>query len=167
MRREFGYRLQAFPIDRTRVAKAQTGSNPHTGRDSRAKDSKESECPGCKRNRARNDWEHTREIGQCSFPCDEPWIPDCEACQKRLPRSRAATRPSRRSRGPRGSPLLMQSLLQRQLIKIFDTWSFWWAVQTRLAGFWHRSHPTIAISFCLLASLCSFFRSSFLYQILR
>ena len=29
---------------------------------------------------------HTREIGQCRYPCDEPWIPGCSACQSRYPR---------------------------------------------------------------------------------
>ena len=33
--------------------------------------------------RARNDWSHTREVGDCSYPRDEPWIPPCEACQMR------------------------------------------------------------------------------------
>jgi len=75
MRREFGYRLQAFPIDRTSVAKAQSGSNPHSGRDSRAKNPKSSTCPGCKHYRSRDDWEHTREFGECSYPYDKPWIP--------------------------------------------------------------------------------------------
>ena len=35
--------------------------------------------------RSRNDWTHTREIGQCYYPYDDPWIPKCPACQKRRP----------------------------------------------------------------------------------
>ena len=36
--------------------------------------------------RARDDWTHTREIGQCSYPYDTPFIPKCEACVRRVPR---------------------------------------------------------------------------------
>ena len=76
----------SYPIDISKVAKAQTGSTPAPGNDPRAPLKKDSTCPGCKHSRARNDWEHTREIGQCSYPYDEPWIPECEACQDRKPR---------------------------------------------------------------------------------
>eukprot|EP00974_Lingulodinium_polyedra_P107624 10416964-Lingulodinium_polyedra.AAC.1 len=72
MRQQFGEKLVAYPIDRTKVARAQPGSYPREGRDSRAPPAKDFTCPGCKHYRARNDWEHTREIGQCAYPYDEP-----------------------------------------------------------------------------------------------
>ena len=75
MNLEFGNRIQAFPIDVSKVAKAQPGSAPHPGPDHRAPKISECKCPGCKHMRARNDWAHTREIGQCKYPYDEPWIP--------------------------------------------------------------------------------------------
>ena len=76
----------SYFVDVSKVAKAQRGSTPAPGVDPRAPLKKDSTCPGCKHFRARSDWEHTREVGQCSYPYDEPWIPDCEACQDRKPR---------------------------------------------------------------------------------
>ena len=32
-----------------------------------------------------SDWDHTRVVGECSYPHDDPWIPACSACQDRLP----------------------------------------------------------------------------------
>ncbi len=75
----------AFPIDPATVAQPQPG-DPLPGRDHRAAVPSASSCPGCRHFRARNDWEHTREIGQCSYPHDAPWIPECVGCQKRTPR---------------------------------------------------------------------------------
>ena len=69
----------AYPINEANVAKAKPGVAV-SGRDHRAVAQKESKCPGCRFMRARNDWTHTREIGQCSYPHDEPFIPKCEAC---------------------------------------------------------------------------------------
>eukprot|EP00974_Lingulodinium_polyedra_P082982 8036925-Lingulodinium_polyedra.AAC.1 len=60
MRLQFGDRLVAYPIDRTKVARAQPGSNPHEGRDSRAPPAKDSAYLGCKHYRARSDLEHAR-----------------------------------------------------------------------------------------------------------
>jgi hypothetical protein len=79
------WRWWAFPIDVSRVAKAQPGV-PVPGRDPRAKPPGESNCPGCKHYRSRDDWEHNRVIGECSYPHDEPVIPECEACQRRVAR---------------------------------------------------------------------------------
>merc|ERR1711994_797194 len=74
--------LMCFPIDVTRAARPQPGT-PAPGRDPRAPaDRTKSTCKACRHFGARNDWEHTREIGQCWCPHDEPWIPECEACQK-------------------------------------------------------------------------------------
>ena len=61
-------RVQAYPIDPDKVAKAQPGSTPAHGPDPRAADRKATTCPGCQHGRARNDWEHTREVGQCKYP---------------------------------------------------------------------------------------------------
>jgi hypothetical protein len=76
----------AYPIDESRVAQPQPGEIKR-GRDSRAPKPEESTCPACRYYRPRNDWEHSREIGQCSYPHDKPVIPKCEACVKRLPNS--------------------------------------------------------------------------------
>ena len=76
---------RAFPIDVSKVAPATPGT-PLKGRDPRApKKAKESVCDGCRNFRPRNDWEHSRKIGECSYPYDEPFIPQCEACVARLP----------------------------------------------------------------------------------
>ena len=77
-----------YPIDPAHCAPpAEPWEPPVPGRDRRApKDPSSSTCPGCKYYRARDDWEHSREIGQCSYPYDQYRIPDCIACQKRLPR---------------------------------------------------------------------------------
>ena len=78
---------KAYPIDIV-VARANTTENAVHGRDHRAPSKAESTCPGCNHmSRPRNDWTHTREIGQCSYPFDEPWIPTCEGCIQRLPRT--------------------------------------------------------------------------------
>ena len=79
---------RAYPINHDTVARAQPGGVPLPhGRDPRAVPKAESTCPGCNHvTRPRNDWTHTREIGQCSYPYDEPWIPTCESCIRRLQR---------------------------------------------------------------------------------
>ena len=76
----------AFPIDLTKIAQPQNGL-PHSGRDSRAPPPKDSPCKGCKHYRSRDDWEHTRVIGECCYPYDKPFIPHCPACQDRKPLS--------------------------------------------------------------------------------
>ncbi len=76
---------RVFSIDPTTVAQPQEGQ-PAAGRDPRAKGARFSSCAGCRPYRARNDWEHTREIGECAYPYDAPWISECIACQKRAPR---------------------------------------------------------------------------------
>ena len=80
-----GAHAHVYPVDLASVAQAQPG-DALLGRDPRAKPAKESSCPGCRHFRARNDWEHNRVIGECSYPHDHPWIPDCPACQRRAPR---------------------------------------------------------------------------------
>ena len=81
------YMARAFPIDISKVKSAQPGPNTHaeSAKDPRAPaDFRNSTCVGCRGQRGRNDWTHSREIGQCYYPYDEPWIPKCEACVKRI-----------------------------------------------------------------------------------
>ena len=85
LRLHFGSRIQSYPVDISKVARAQPGG-PGIGPDPAAPAAKTSKCPGCRRSRSKDDWEHTREIGQCRYPYDEPWIPECIACQDRKPR---------------------------------------------------------------------------------
>ena len=75
-----------YPIDVSKVARPAPGGEPLPGRDPRAPLPKDSTCRACKHSRPRNDWEHNRIIGQCSYPYDEPVIPECHACQDRKPR---------------------------------------------------------------------------------
>ena len=76
--------VRAYPIDASKVAPAQPGELTR-GRDPRAPKAKESACDGCRNFRPRNDWEHSRKIGKCSYPYDEPFISKCDACVARLP----------------------------------------------------------------------------------
>ena len=75
-----------YPIDPTTIAKPSMDGWPMPGRDPRAKPPKESSCPSCRGFRAREDWDHNRIIGECSYPHDEGHLPDCLACQKRRAR---------------------------------------------------------------------------------
>ena len=77
-----GSHAHVYPVDPESVAHAQPGEVP-PDRDPRIKRPKDSACPGCRHFRARHDWAHNREIGECSYPHDHPWIPECTACQKR------------------------------------------------------------------------------------
>ena len=68
-----------YPVDKNQYAKAQPGT-PTRGPDSRAVPPKTSSCKGCRNFRGRTNWDHSRVIGQCQYPHDEPYIPDCEGC---------------------------------------------------------------------------------------
>ena len=57
--------ISAYPIDITKIARAQKGSAPRPGRDPRAPPQKGSPCKACRGFKARNDWEHNRVIGEC------------------------------------------------------------------------------------------------------
>ena len=60
--------VQAYPIDTSKVARAQPGGDGDArGRDPRAPHARLSACPACRRNLTRDDWEHSREIGQCAY----------------------------------------------------------------------------------------------------
>ena len=72
-----------YPIDPNTVAPPAPGGTPGRGRDPRAAKPERTTCLSCRLSRARDDWEHTREIGQCAYPYDYPFHPMCDACQRR------------------------------------------------------------------------------------
>ena len=73
-------------IDTSQVARAQPGGQP--GPDPNAPPRRDCiECPSCRNlGRRIDDWEHTRVIGKCKYPYDDPFIPTCQACIMRLNR---------------------------------------------------------------------------------
>ena len=73
----------SYPIDPDTVAPPAPGGEPGRGRDPRAAKPDRTTCPSCRQSRAKDDWEHTREIGQCAYPYDLPFLPLCDACQRR------------------------------------------------------------------------------------
>ena len=78
----------AFPTQEERVAavkRAHTDGAPTRGDDPEACPRDVSTCKACKWYRGRDHWSHTREIGQCCYPYDEPWIPECEGCWESKP----------------------------------------------------------------------------------
>ena len=75
-----------YPIDITKIAQPTEPGEPFRGRDPRAPKPMASKCPGCSNYRNRDDWEHTRVVGECGFPRDKPFIPQCIGCQDRQPR---------------------------------------------------------------------------------
>ena len=60
---------------------------PLRGRDPAAPSVNESKCLGCKHRRARTDPEHSRIIGECSYPHDEPIVWKCAGCKQRKNKS--------------------------------------------------------------------------------
>ena len=69
------------------VKKATPGGQPISrGTDHRFPGTHATTCRGCRACRRRDDWEHTRVVGDCKYPYDEPVLPDCIACQRRLHR---------------------------------------------------------------------------------
>lgn len=77
------HRLQDYPVESASVARAAAGGHPAPGRNGRAPLARNSARPGCKHLRTRNDWERNRIAGQCAFPYDAPWVPDCVARRDR------------------------------------------------------------------------------------
>ena len=58
------------------------------GKDPRAPPLKESPCRACRAgNRARTDPEHTRIIGECAYPYDQPVYLPCKGCIRAAPAS--------------------------------------------------------------------------------
>ena len=72
-----------YPIDPNTVAPPAPGGTPGRGRDPRAAKPERTTCPSCRLSRATDDWEHIREIGQRAYPYDSPFLPLCDACQRR------------------------------------------------------------------------------------
>ena len=64
----YGKQVQTYPVDLSKVARAQPGGTP-SGPDSRAsKRPQDCRCPGCRAYKAKRDWAHTRIIGECKYP---------------------------------------------------------------------------------------------------
>ena len=63
----------AYPIDPSKVAQPQEGT-PAPGRHKDAPEPRASLCPSCRNYRPRDDWEHDRVIGQCSYPFGTPAV---------------------------------------------------------------------------------------------
>ncbi len=70
-----------YPIDPNTDAPPAPGGRPGRGRDPRAVRPVKTTCPSGWQSRAKDDWEHTREVGQCAYPSDYPFLPMCDACR--------------------------------------------------------------------------------------
>ena len=68
LKRQMGQFANANPVGMSKVAPAQKGSIPAPGPYPRAPKQSMSAYQGCMSYRARNDWEHIREFGQCMYP---------------------------------------------------------------------------------------------------
>ena len=77
----------AYPSAYVQASPGQDKERPPRGRDSAAPPVNESKCFGCKHRRARTDPEHSRIIGECSFPHDEPIVWKCAGCRQRKNKS--------------------------------------------------------------------------------
>ena len=60
---------------------------PPRGRDPSAPPVSQSKCLGCRHRRARTDPEHSRIVGECGYPYDEPIVWPCIGCQQRKVKS--------------------------------------------------------------------------------
>ena len=67
----------ACPPASAQVNPGQEEERPLRGRDPIAQPVNESKCLGCKHQRARTDPEHSRIIGECGYPYDEPVVWKC------------------------------------------------------------------------------------------
>ena len=74
---------KAYPTISVQANPGQSDERPLRGRDPTARPVSESKCLGCKHRRARTDPDHSRIIGECGFPYDEPIIWKCVGCQQR------------------------------------------------------------------------------------
>ena len=59
-----------YPIDPDTVAPSTSGGRPGQGRDPRAARPSKIMRRACRHLRAKDDWEHTREVGQRAYPYD-------------------------------------------------------------------------------------------------
>ena len=77
----------AYPTANVQASPDQEDERPPRGRGSAAPPVSESKCLGCKHRRARTDPEHSRIIGECSYPHDEPIVWKCVGCKQRKNKS--------------------------------------------------------------------------------
>ena len=85
---------QAYParrdavsrFDPSTIARAIPGGTPGVP-DKDAAPREITTCTGCEIYRGKEDWEHTRILGQCRWPHDDPFIPSCPGCIRRKPMS--------------------------------------------------------------------------------
>ena len=94
LKKQMGSPSSNFPVTRSTGSQARPGDDTDgqplpqpRGRDARAPPPEQSQCLGCKYRRARDDPSHSRQIGQCGYPHDEPRHWKCPGCQNRKPRT--------------------------------------------------------------------------------
>ena len=80
----------SYPVTRDNIAPAAPqpeGGVTFTGRDPDAPPAgPDSPCTGCRHRRAKDDPEHSRVVGQCGYPYDQPRVWECDACFNKKPR---------------------------------------------------------------------------------
>ena len=74
---------KAYPTISVQANPGQIDERPLRGRDPTARPVSETKCLGCRHRRARTDPDHSRIIGECGFPYDEPVTWKCVGCQQR------------------------------------------------------------------------------------
>ena len=72
----------AYPSTSAQANPGQENGRPPGGRDPIAHAVNELRCLGCKHRRARTDPEHSRIIGECGYPHDEPVVWKCFGCKQ-------------------------------------------------------------------------------------
>ena len=86
LRAPSGNSNHSYPINPANVAQPQPLDehyNPH-GPDARAPARQgDCNCKACRQRQRADDMEHTRIIGECRYPYDQPFIPTCPSCQSR------------------------------------------------------------------------------------
>ena len=76
-----------YPTASVQANPGQEDERPPRGRDPITQPVNESMCFGCKHRRARTDPEHSRIIGECGYPYDEPVVWKCIRCRQRKNKS--------------------------------------------------------------------------------
>ena len=77
----------AYPSANIQASLGQEEERPPRGRGSAAPPVSESKCLGCKHRRAHTDPEHSRIIGECRYPHDEPIVWKRVGCRQRRNKS--------------------------------------------------------------------------------
>ena len=77
----------AYPSANIQASLDQEEERPPRGHGSSAPPVSESKCLGCKHRRARTEPEHSRIIGECCYPHDEPIVWKCVGCRQRKNKS--------------------------------------------------------------------------------